>query len=203
MELDNLKEVWQADAGNTLPGIKEDILLMLQKKSRSPITKIKRNLRGEMMVVVVLYSASIIYYIISNKGRYWELALMLFLMGMLFMFYYYRKNKLLQEMECVTCEVKSNLERQVSMLGKYIRFYFVAGTLLTPIAYFTAGLIVLYKSPGFSIAGTQFLSWFIGIGIVLSILVYFLNIWYVNKLYGRHLNKLKELLQQMEESTIS
>jgi len=79
MELDNLKEVWQADAGNTLPGIKEDILLMLQKKSRSPIAKIKRNLRGEMMVVVVLYSASIIYYIISNKGRYWELALMLFL----------------------------------------------------------------------------------------------------------------------------
>lgn len=202
MELDNLKEVWQADAGNTLPGIKEEILLMLQKKSRSPIAKIKRNLRGEMMVVVVLYSASIIYYIISNKGRYWELALMLFLMGVLFMFYYYRKNKLLQEMECVTCEVKSNLERQVSMLGKYIRFYFVAGTLLTPIAYFTAGLIVLYKSPGLSITGTQFLSWFIGIGIVLSILVYFLNIWYVNKLYGRHLKKLKELLQQMEESNI-
>ena len=202
MELDNLKEVWQADAGNTLPGIKEDILLMLQKKSRSPIAKIKRNLRGEMMVVVVLYSASIIYYIISNKGRYWELALMLFLMGLLFMFYYYRKNKLLKEMECVTCEVKSNLERQVSMLGKYIRFYFVAGTLLAPIAYFTAGLIVLYKSPGFSITGTQFLYWFIGIGIGVSILIYFLNIWYVNKLYGRHLKKLKELLQQMEESTI-
>lgn len=203
MELDNLKEVWQADAGKSLPGIKEEILLMLQKKSRSPIAKIKRNLHGEMMVVVVLYSASIIYYIISNKGRYWELALMLFLMGMLFMFYYYRKNKLLNEMECVTCEVKSNLERQVSMLGKYIQFYFVAGTLLTPIAYFTAGLIVLYKSPGFSITGTQLLYWFIGIGIGVSILTYFLNIWYVNKLYGRHLKKLKELLLQMEESTIS
>ena len=70
MELDNLKEVWQAHAGNTMPGIKEEILLMLQQKSQSPIAKIKRNLRGEMMVVVVLYSASIIYYIISNKGRY-------------------------------------------------------------------------------------------------------------------------------------
>lgn len=201
MELDNLKEAWRAQAVKASPGGNEEILLMLQKKSQSPIAKIKRNLRAEMLVIVVLYTVFIIYYIFSNKGRYWELALMLFLMGVLFMLYYYRKNKLLNEMECVACEVKSNLQRQVSTLGKYIRFYFVAGTLLTPVAYFTAGLVVLYKSPGVNISGAWFFTWFIGIGIVLSVLVYFLNIWYVNKLYGRHVKKLKELLLQMEETS--
>jgi len=202
MELDNLKEAWRGQAVNASPGSNDEILLILQKKSKSPIAKIKRNLRWEMIAVVVFYSAFIIYYIIANKGRYWELALMLFLMGVLFMFYYYRKNKLLNEMECVACEVKSNLQRQVSTLGKYIRFYFVAGTLLTPVAYFTTGLIVLYKSPGVTVSGTQFISWFIGGGIAITILVYFLNIWYVNKLYGRHVKKLKELLQQMEETGV-
>jgi hypothetical protein len=200
MELDNLKEAWRAHAGNSSPGSNEEIQMMLQKKSQSPIAKIKRNLRSEMIVVVVLYTACIAYYIISYKGRYWELALMLFLMGVMFMFYYYRKNKLLKEMECVTCEVKSNLERQVTTLEKYIRFYFVAGTLITPVAYFMTGIIVLYKSPGVSVSSTWFLAWFIGCGVAITILVYFLNIWYVNKLYGRHVKKLKELLRQMDET---
>ena len=45
--------------------------------------------------------------------------------------------------------------------------------------------------------------WFFGSGIVANILLYFLNKWYVNKLYGQHVKQLKELLKQMEETTES
>ena len=33
----------------------------------------------------------------------------------------------------------------------------------------------------------------------LTIAVYYLNAWYINKLYGRHIKKLQELLREMDE----
>ena len=38
------------------------------------------------------------------------------------------------------------------------------------------------------------------IGVALTVGIYFLNRWYVNKLYGQHIQKLKELLLQMDEA---
>ena len=102
-------------------------------------------------------------------------------------------------MECVTCEVRSNLKRQVATLEKYIRFYFIAGSVMAAAAYFITGLIVNSK------AGNEFLTnpgsiWaFVGIGVILTVVMIFLNKCYVNKLYGQHVRRLKELLQQTDE----
>jgi len=200
MELDNLKEAWKGHTIKNAADSNEEILSMLQKKSQRPIAKMKRNLFRELVTVIVLYTASISYYIIAESGKFWEVALMLFIIGVLFLFYYYRKNKLLSEMECVACEVKSNLQRQVATLEKYVRFYYLVGMILTPLAYFSAGFFVLYKSPGITMS-TNFYMLFFGSGVVMAILLFFVNKWYVNKLYGQHVNKLKELLKQMEETT--
>ena len=35
--------------------------------------------------------------------------------------------------------------------------------------------------------------------IVLTIIIYYLNKWYIKKLYGKHINKLKLMLEQMED----
>ena len=111
MELDNLKEIWKDLGAKKTPN--EEILSMLQKKSQRPIAKMKRNLLAEMIAVIVLYSACTVYYLIAWGGRYWELSLMFLLVGAFCIFYYYRKYKLLNSMECVVCEVKSNLQRQL------------------------------------------------------------------------------------------
>lgn len=199
MELDNLKAAWQGQVTNAGAHSKEQILSMLQKKSQRPIARMKRNLLVELILIVVIYTVTIIYYATTRGGRYWQIALMLFAVGFLFLLYYYQKNKLLKSMECVACEVRSNLQRQVTMLEKYVRLYFIAGVILTPLAYFTAGIIAIYKAPPqvFS-ASTHY--WFFGSGIIIAIVSYFLNKWYVNKLYGQHVKKLKALLLQMEEA---
>ena len=202
MELDNLKEAWKGHTVKNAADSNEQILSMLQKKSQRPIAKMKRNLFRELITIMVIYTATIIYYFSANHGKFWEVAVMLLVIGVLFLFYYYRKNKLLNEMECVACEVKSNLQRQVSTLEKYVRFYFLAGIILTPLAYFATGFIVLYNSPGITMNTRSYIL-FIGSGIVMNILLYFLNKWYVNKLYGQHVKQLKELLKQMEETTES
>lgn len=220
MELDSLKDIWKnLDEQDLRPGGDVPIMSMLQKRSRSPLAKMKRNLYWEMAALVVFYSLAIWYYITAWQGRYWEVALLLFLVGLFALFYYLRKNRLLKEMQCVACEVKSNLQRQLVTLEKYVNFYFVCTILLTPIAYFVAGLIVFFKTPAdptsfdFRTGGPtaqlpiddvipdhRFFITFVAIGVILTIAVYFVSRWAISRLYGQHIKKLKELVQQMEEA---
>ena len=120
MELDNLKTLWQ-DLGqqDIYQDSDEQIMRMLQKRSQSPIAKMKRNLRCDLVGVIVLYSLCISYFLIAAMGLYWEVALLLMVIGVAFIFYYQLKNKLLGEMQCVTCEVRSNLQKQLTTLEKY------------------------------------------------------------------------------------
>src|SRR5690349_10651704 len=148
MELDSLKDIWKnLEEEDLRSGSEVPITSMLHKRSKSPVAKMKRNLYWEMGALVVFYSLAIWYYITGWDGRYWEVALLLALVGIFALFYYLRKNKLLKDMQCVACEVKSNLKRQLVTLEKYVNFYFVSSILLTPIAYFVARLIVFFKTP--------------------------------------------------------
>lgn len=221
MELDNLKALWQdleekdlqpGKGVGSVAGIaseEAEIAAILRKRSQNPIAKIKRNLGWEMAIIVVLYAATMWYYITAWQGQYWELAVLLGIVGSSFMVYYFRKNRLLKEMQMVDSEVKLNLERRLHTLEKYVRYYFVSGTVLTPAAYFVTGLIIFFKTPPAStdkmppmvthITGHEYFVLFTVSGVALAIGSYFLNIWFVNRLYGRHINKLKNLLNQLEE----
>ena len=222
MELDSLKDIWKnLDEEDLQPGREVPVLSMLQKRSQGTIAKLKRNLNRELAAVLIIYSLTI-WYIIAYQGLYPELAVLLALVGGAVLFYYYRKNKLLKQMQCVACEVKSNLKTQLFTLEKYVRFYFIAGTILTPLAYFAAGVITLFNAPDAQpavgdfpieaqtsvsqmriashITNHRFFIFFVSMGVVVTVGSYFLNRWLINKMYGQHIQKLKELLHQMEEA---
>jgi hypothetical protein len=222
MELDSLKDIWKnLDEEDLHPGREVPVLSMLQKRSQGTIAKLKRNLNRELAAVLIIYSFTI-WYIVVYQGLYPELAVLLALVGGAFLFYYYRKIKLLKQMQCVSCEVKSNLKTQLFTLEKYVRFYFVAGTILTPLAYFAAGVITLFNAPvppptlndlpieaqtsvsqmpiASHISNHRFFILFVSMGVVVTVGSYFLNRWLINKMYGQHIQKLKELLHQMEEA---
>jgi hypothetical protein len=222
MELDSLKDIWKnLDEEDLQPGREVPILSMLQKRSQSTIARLKRNLNRELIAVLIIYSLTI-WYIVTYQGLYSELAVLLALVGGAFLFYYYRKSKLLKQMQCVACEVRSNLKQQLVTLEKYVRFYFIAGTILTPLAYFAAGVIILFNAQevnqhlidvpfeaqtsvsqmpiATTISNHRFFVVFITIGAVLTVGSYFVNRWLIGKLYGQHIDKLKDLLHQMDEA---
>jgi hypothetical protein len=221
MELDSLKDIWKdLDESDLQPGSDVPISSMLHKKSQSTIARLKRNLNRELIAVLIIYSLTI-WYIITFQQMYSELAVLLALVGGAFLFYYYRKSKLLKQMECVACEVRSNLKQQLGTLEKYVRFYFIAGTILTPLAYFAAGMIILFNAQEVNshvvnvsidaqtsvsqmpiaqhISNHRFFVLFLSIGAVLTVGSYFMNRWMIGKLYGQHVQKLKDLLTQMDE----
>ena len=224
MELDSLKDIWKnLDEEDLQPGREVPVLSMLQKRSQGTIAKLKRNLNRELAAVLIIYTLAIWNIITYHGGLYPELAVLLALIGGAFLFYYYRKNKLLKQMQCVACEVRSNLKQQLVTLEKYVRFYFIAGTIITPLAYFAAGAIILFNAPeaqpalgdgpfdgaqtsvsqmpiASHISNHRFFILFVSMGVVVTVGSYFLNRWLINKMYGQHIQKLKELLYQMEEA---
>lgn len=207
MELDQLKEMWGDVGAKQSNTSEEELQILLRKKSKSPIAKMKRNLLVELVAVLVLYIFTIAYYFTQySGGMQWNAWLLLFI-GVLFLFYYQRKHKLLNSMECVSCEVKSNLKTQLIILEKYVRFYLLAGTALFPFAMIATGLIVFFYSPDIAKDITDPSGKFVWIftavlvlcSAVLTVPMYFLNKWYVRKLYGQHVERLKIIVEEMNE----
>ena len=111
-------------------------------------------------------------------------------------------------MECLSCQVKSNLEKQTHTLEKYIRFYLIAGTALAPLSllffswlFYTKAPVNVHDSVFYPSPDNPWWKLILAWGLlcaVLTILLYFINKWYVRKLYGKHVEKLKEVLNEME-----
>jgi len=207
MELDDMKNIWK-DKSIEAAGA-DKISAMIGKQSQSPIARMKRNLRMELLILIFSLGIVAAYYFIAFKSEYsiigWVYALLL----ILFCYYFFRKNKLLNEMQCSSCRVKSNLELQLRILERYVRFYLISGTAILPILFIFLGIVLYYKKPvlinetilypsATNPAWEFLLAWFILLSVSTTIM-WVLNRGYVNKLYGRHINKLKQLLAQINE----
>jgi hypothetical protein len=209
MELDSLKEIWN-DAGekNERQPANTEILEMLTKSSKSPVAKMMHNVLVEMILIIVLFGGVAVFYFIAFKGRFNSIAWLYLITAGLSTWYYYSKWKLLHSMQCVACQVKSNLQLQVNTLEKYIRFYLIAGTAIVPFLFIFLGILFYYNFPSarldplfppiYTASVKKWALWVLSQS-AFTALVYFVNKWYVNRLYGRHTRKLKELVSQMEE----
>ena len=207
MELDDMKNIWNDKS--TGAGSVDKISAMVGKQSQSPIAKMKRNLRMELLILIFSLGIVAAYYFIAFKSEYSIIGWVYTLLLILFCYYFFRKNKLLNEMQCSSCRVKSNLELQLRMLERYVRFYLISGTAITPILFIFLGTVLYYKKPALinetvlypsatNPAWKFLLAWFILLSVSTTIM-WVLNRGYVNKLYGRHINKLKQLLAQINE----
>jgi 4-hydroxybenzoate polyprenyltransferase len=207
MELEKWKDIWKEE-GQEPSNDAQKLRSLLDKKSNSPVAKMKRNLRVELWFVIITYGAMILFYFLAFKGRMSAVSWFMLFIGLLFVIYFQRKNKLLTEMECLSCEVKSNLQKQTTTLEKYIRIYLIGGTVLAPVSLLFFGWF-FYARAWTNVNDTIFypgehnpiwkviLAWVILTSIV-TFLFYVLNKWYVRKLYGKHVEKLKEVLNEME-----
>ena len=207
MELDQWKDIWKEE-GQQPSNEAAQLQSLLDKKSKSPVAKMKRNLKVELWYVIITYGAMILFYFLAFKGRMSAVSWFMLFIGLLFVIYFQRKNKLLTEMECLSCEVKSNLQKQTITLEKYIRIYLIGGTVLAPISLLFFGWF-FYARARTNVDDTIFypgehnpmwkavLAWVI-LTTVVTFIFYLLNKWYVQKLYGKHVEKLKEVLSEME-----
>lgn len=203
MELEQWKDIWKKQEDATTPSLQE----MLGKRSNSPIAKMKRNLIFELITVLLSFGAIVIYYLSAYKGKFQEVGWMYFIIIILFVVYFIFKYKLLTRMECMACEVKGNLIKQVHTLEKYVRFYLIAGTALIPIMiiffyvfswmHFPEGR-GLFLKPSDSTSLLTSLLILCLVCLTSTVVMYYLNKWYIRKLYGNQIARLKTMLDQLD-----
>jgi len=211
MELDNLKELWQSASVKEQPGKSgEELLQLLSRESQHPISRMKQNLRMEMAFMTIGYMIIIPFYFFFKKGNWNEIAWMYIFLFIVFGVYYFRKNKLLNDMACTSCQIKSNLELQIRTLEKYLHFYLYYGTALVALFYGYCGYLMYHKmtfstprniffnSPGYP-WWQSLIAWFVMV-VAVTWLTFVLQRHFLNKLYGKHVRRLKNLLNQMEET---
>ena len=210
MDLDQLKDIWQGlDQPVGEQQGRQEILALLKKRSQGPIAKMKRNLQWELILVILSYTAVITHYFTAFDQDLQSVAWFLLVIGLLFLAYYYKKNKLLNEMQHISGKVKVHLERQVNTLEKFVRFYLFAGAGLVPACLAFFGWIFYRELPDLSTDSIFFtssenpawkaiLAWTI-LTLALTIIVYFANRWLLDKLYGNHIRKLRQIVAEMSE----
>lgn len=203
MELEQWKDVWKKQEESPTPSLRE----MLGKPSNSPIAKMKRNLILELIAVLISFGAIVVYYQTAFKGKFQEVSWAYFVMIILFVVYFFFKFRLLTRMECMACEVKSNLLKQVNTLEKFVRFYLIAGTALIPIVilfFYAFSWIHFPEGRGLFLEPSDSTSLLTSLLILLLVCVtstigmYYLNKWYIRKLYGNQIERLKKMLEQLD-----
>jgi hypothetical protein len=209
MELESLKYVWKhlEEDNDTMEG-ETQILQLIAKKSEDPIARMKHNLLIEFFLAILVYVPLSIWYLLDFNGKLPEVSVFLLLTLLFFSLYYYRKNNLLQQMQDLNHPIKENLERQIGMLEKYLRFYLISGMVIPICILFLAVLMygklphppgpaIFYIHPAHPI--WQVILIWAGILMVATLGIYFADRWYINKLYLSHIRKLKEILREINE----
>lgn len=208
MELEELKNLWQQNTQHP-PGAELRLSELLARKSNSPLSKIKRNLNKELAAVIVLYGASILLYFIAWNGKMASIGWFMLSIALLFFVYYFMKIRLLDKMANPAGRVKQTLQQQITTLESLVKMYFITGTIIIPVSMLFFARVYYVHSRYIAPTNILFpsdenplwkvlLVWTLFIAVVtyLSILM---NKWYINKLYSRHINKLKSILKEMEE----
>ncbi len=202
MELEELKYIWKNNGPEFQPKDEEEIALMLKGRSRSIIDKMKRNVWLELIFTVVLSIVLLIYATTLETGALKWTSISLLLLFILYAFYYVKKLTLLNRFSGANENIRDNIEMLVKSLTDYLKFYKRSYAFLYPV-YFCLGILfgALERGTGKYI---EYLSQPSNLLPLLAMALVFFFIsswfasWYLRKLYGTHLDKLKDLLNELQ-----
>ena len=203
MELETLKQIWkEADEGTIAKRPAKPFWELANQKSNSLIAKMKRNLFVELTLVIFSFCSVAIYYFNAFHGSLSEVSWVYMILGLFFIIYFMIKYRLLNQMHCVTCKVKKHLETQLTSLEKLVRFYLISGTIMIPLLLIFFFWLLRVKHLAIGGIGMDQLAYFVIYTSAITLFMWFVNKWWVNQLYGRHIQRLRNMLNEMSEENM-
>jgi lipid-A-disaccharide synthase-like uncharacterized protein len=198
MELDELKQAWKQTEVKT--NINTDIMELLQHKSYGPVAAMKRVFRKQIMAmtalpfILILTNVTDIHAVLTSI-MFWSYVA--FCIGIIiFASYNYR---IVRQMEAMDGIVKTNLERQISLLEKRasweligmrgVMLFFIALTEIVPYFQHYRTLALWHSMPVIFRIATY---------AALLLLQYFFNRKIKERNVGQHLTYLKKLVKEMQ-----
>lgn len=200
MELDDLRRQWQRPEPVALN--KAALLQLLTQQSGSILTKLRRNARLELAINYALLPLSL-------AVAWWASALWVRLFGGLLalvagvcIYYFYRKLGLLREMDNPANDLRGHLRRITQGLRALIRFYYRLTLAMIPVTMLLNVVMVLttMRGPVTSLKVSSIMACL----VVMSLLLYWPiargTNWYLQRLYGQHLDRLEGQLRELDDN---
>lgn len=202
MELDELKDIWKKTDAEFRPKAAAELASMLKGNSKSIVNKLKRSVWIELAFTMVAALILLVYALTLENGSLKWTSISILVLFVVYSSYYIKKLSLLNKFNPAEDNLKGNLEKLITNLTSYLKFYKRSYTVLYPV-YFCLGLLFGALERGFKAFVTNLSQpKTIAYLLLIAALFYFCSTWLVTwllkKLYGNHLEKLKSTLRELE-----
>lgn len=203
MELDDLKSIWKQDKPPYEPKREEEIAAMIKGQSSSIIHKLKRSVWFELIFTIICGIALGIYALTLEPGALMWTLVSLIVLFISYLFYYVKKIILLNQFNSSTENLKDNLTHLLERLTTYLNFYKKSYAILYPV-YFCLGLLFGAMERGMDnfilhVSQPKTILTLVALAVIFFLSTIWVTNWYLKKLYGNHLDKLKSLLNDLQD----
>ena len=209
IELDNLKNIWKDNIDSNIDKQhieQEKIRELLNRRSTNIIDKLRKNLLLEIcMFCFCLLLISCVPFYFNSKEVTLLCGIVVTIIFIPYLIYYIKKYQELKKFFSYNQNIKSSLQLLISQLERYLSIYFWGSLLLTPISGFLSGFAILYEMKAlgfllyFDVFSSSTLSMILSFALLLTLISYPIMKWYIRKLYGQYLEKLKDCLKELQE----
>lgn len=202
MELDDLKSIWKQDKPGFEPKKEAEIASMIKGRSNTIISKLKRSVWFELIFTIVCGLALGICALMLESGALMWTIISLIVLFVSYLFYYVKKILLLNRFDSSTENLKNSLQHLFDRLTTYLTFYKRSYAILYPV-YFCLGLLFGALEKGLDdflnrLSQPKTIVLLVSLAVVFFFCTVWITNWYLKKLYGNHLDKLKELLNELK-----
>ena len=202
MELEDLKDIWKNNPLEFKVKDVAELAQMLKGSSKSIVDKLKRSVWFELIFTLVGGIIFLLYAMTLVSGALKWTSISMIILFVAYSFYYIKKLSLLNRFNPGEGNLKTNIDNLIASLGSYLRFYKRSYTILYP-AYFVLGLVFGGIERGYSqflesLTKPSVIAYLIFLALVFFFMSTWFTNWYLKKLYGNHLEKLKGLARELE-----
>jgi len=205
MELNELRQLWNRQATDEpAPLSEQGIARMVARKSDNVVTRLRRNAWWEVrfQVVVILSLPFAIYYATNQFIRWYLIFFEIF--SVAFCYYYYYTFMLLRRMEHVEKGLQEHLQALISglrnLLAIYLRLTICVGaiTLVATTSYRAYKLNRKYGGEELITQLGLLIIIMLIVGAILYLVIVRLTKWYLQRIYGQHLDRLEGYLHELQ-----
>jgi hypothetical protein len=205
LELDDLRRQWQQPETTLPPVSPAELGGILSHHTGGLVEKMRRNTWYEV-VFTLLIVAVVPFYAGRSWGKALELMLAasMLLVSAILLVNYYRQLQLLRRMGQPDIQVRAHLVALCAGLRQRLRFYYRLTVGTVPYM-----LLLLWAFHlGKELARPGAFNWkFIGLlaaayvvlGAVVQVIIVYATRWYLQRIYGRHLDRLEASLHELDE----
>lgn len=207
MELDDLRRQWQQPDPAALPPVSPAHLEgLLLRNSGSLVEKMRRNTWSEALLTLLIV-VGIPFYTWNTWGQalHTTMAGVMLLLSAILLVNYYRQLVLLRRMAQAEAQVRTHLGTLCAGLRQLLHFYYRLTMASGPLTL----LLLLGFLVGKELARPGDFRWpliaglaaaFVGLGAVVQVGVGRLTRWYLQRLYGQHLDRLEASLRELDDA---